>query len=449
MHNPFRASVASANMTMEDTEEGGGGAGEMEIDLSSWGVDSLIVKDKDAKGKGKAKSVISPSEQPPLSSVSAHLPRRELGVEQKPTLRSRAMSLGDFDQHIMEEEEDTARPKSYASPLDLVGMAPQKLRSSSFSGPQTLQQSVPFPSRSPAPAEILPLPADPDDLDARPALHQRTHSSASWDSKFMLRDEAVAKRGRSNSNATMNSMNSKMLLDDQNPFALRPPSVASRFDPKAAAHARTLSNATLGTLGTRMMMDNDQDAASMYTTGAPDPGAQRFSTTLELLRPKVLVMPSPLQNAPVSRQPDPYAASERNGFTVLTDGKPLPPGAKSARPRSAALPSSPGVPIASNSFTPNPRMNLTNSQLMFRNALTGADGQRDVTYEDIDGDIPRATQDGQQVYPFDDGVAPVMEFPEAGLELIGAQGKPPGKLYGKSLIDDLESRKLALKNKQR
>ena len=53
------------------------------------------------------------------------------------------------------------------------------------------------------------------------------------------------------------------------------------------------------------------------------------------------------------------------------------------------------APIASNSFTPNPRNSLTLSQLTFRNTLL-VDGQRDVAYADIDTRLKRATEDGEQ-----------------------------------------------------
>jgi hypothetical protein len=111
------------------------------------------------------------------------------------------------------------------------------------------------------------------------------------------------------------------------------------------------------------------------------------------------------------------------------------------------LPSSGNGPIASNSFTPNPRMNLSLSQLTFRNTLL-VGGQRDVAYDDIDGGMARATEDGQQIYL----EPPVIENPTpefTPMEDPSVPSRPAGKLYGKSLIDDLESRKANMRSKQR
>lgn len=76
------------------------------------------------------------------------------------------------------------------------------------------------------------------------------------------------------------------------------------------------------------------------------------------------------------------------------------------------------------------------------------DGQRDIAYSDLDTPLPRATEDGEQVQleiPEEEEVPPT----EVPLDSIIPAGRPAGKLYGKSLIDDLESRKAAMKSKQR
>lgn len=93
-------------------------------------------------------------------------------------------------------------------------------------------------------------------------------------------------------------------------------------------------------------------------------------------------------------------------------------------------------------------MNLSLSQLTFRNNLT-VGGQRDIAYNDIDGEIPRALEEGEQVQ-----LAPTTPTMEVEMALpIPAEDpgprRPAGKLYGKSLIDDLESRKAQMKSKQR
>ena len=78
------------------------------------------------------------------------------------------------------------------------------------------------------------------------------------------------------------------------------------------------------------------------------------------------------------------------------------------------------------------------------------DGQRDVAYADIDERLKRATEDGEQV-TLDVEEPPVVAQP-TGTPLPEppvSPGRPPGKLYGKSLIDDLQARKAEMKAKQR
>ncbi|KAJ4478049.1 hypothetical protein J3R30DRAFT_3478477 [Lentinula aciculospora] len=400
-------------------------AGELDLDLTSWGLDAFMSKDKNGKGKGKAKSL--PSAQP-LSAVQAHYPKTNdvLGEIQRRPRATRSMSVGNYDLLSPAEE---MRRKSFGSPLDLSGMEVpasfQRPVASTSQNPaydglafedeeaNPAMGSIPFPTtsvRSPSPMTL--------DYDK----HRRTYSTASFDSK-----SALGPRLRATSNGTMEPA-------DDNPFVLAPPSRASKFDPKAAAHARTISNASLGS---RMLLEND---GASVMTGRP-PLESRYSTAMELLRPKVLVMPSPLQstNAP------PPPPKGRDGF-MLADAPPMPPGARTST-RTPIL-GSPTVPVPSNSFTPNPRLNLSLSQLTFRNNLT-VGGQRDITYNDIDGELPRAIEDGEQMRL---STTPTMEMDMAlpiPSENASGPRRPAGKLYGKSLIDDLESRKAGMKSKQR
>ena len=197
------------------------------------------------------------------------------------------------------------------------------------------------------------------------------------------------------------------------------------------------------------MLGDDDGVASAYDGR---PGRERLYSRAELMRPKVLVMPSPLQSASPPVQPEPSPSFPREGFTLSSDGRPLPPGAKTTGRRASSTLSvlnpsdSLEAPVASNSFTPNPRMSLTLSQLTFRNTLM-VDGTRDVAYADIDGKLKRATEDGEQILP-------EPEIPE-GVPSVVVDGpppdrsRPPGKLLGRSLIDDLEARKVEMKSKQR
>ncbi|KAJ7937085.1 hypothetical protein B0H13DRAFT_1944138 [Mycena leptocephala] len=445
LRNPFGADESG---DYEDEEgEGDEDENELEVDLSSWGLDAFMPKDKESKGaKRRSRTATLPNPHPVLS-VRSH--QGYNGEAPPPRRTTRSMSVGNLD-HLANNAEDNRR-KSFGSPLDLEQVEPisfQRTRSASHSFGQPLaapspplHDSVPFPTgsvRSPSPqprqddfrSSVFTSRFDPN---SQP--FERQHSSASMDPRSVLRDdddEDAGPRRRTISNSSMN-----LLADENNPFALRPPSTMSKFDPKAAAHARTMSNASMGT---RMMLD---DASVM--TGQ---GRDRRYSTLELLRPKVLVMPSPLQ--PASGPIAPPPSQTRDGFLSSAD-PPLPPGARSVRRSSAAFtsidPSS--APTASNLFTPNPRMNLTLSQLTFRNTLL-VGGQRDVTYSDIDGNLPRAFEDGVQVQQ----TMPLMED-EAIPQTVAPSddqlkpNRPAGKLFGKSLIDDLESRKAEMRTKQR
>ncbi|KAJ7700076.1 hypothetical protein B0H17DRAFT_925834 [Mycena rosella] len=360
------------------------------------------------------------------------------------------MSVGNLDHLINVPDLEDNRRKSFGSPLDLERVEPtfQRNRAASHSFVQTLSatsppphHSVPFPTgsvRAPSPqprTDDFRSSVFTSRFDPKSQPHERRQSYVSMDPRSILRgdgdDEDMEPRLRTTSNGSMN------LLADDNPFALRPPSTMSRFDPKAAAHARTMSNASMGS---RMMLD---DASVM--TGQ---GRERRYSTLELLRPKILVMPSPLQ--PTSGGIVPSSSQARDGFLSSSD-PPLPPGARSARRSSQVLSAidRSSAPAASNLFTPNPRMNLTLSQLTFRNTLL-VGGQRDVTYSDIDGDLPRALEDGVQVQqtmpvPEPETVPQVATPSEDQLK----PNRPAGKLFGKSLIDDLESRKAMMRTKQR
>ncbi|KAJ3843683.1 hypothetical protein F5878DRAFT_706677 [Lentinula raphanica] len=405
-------------------------AEEMDLDLTSWGLDAFMSKDKNAKGKGKAKSL--PSTQP-LSAVQAHFPKTNdvLGEVQRRPRATRSMSVGNYDLLSPAEE---MRRKSFGSPLDLTGMeVPASFQRPVASTSQSLAYDglaydglAPDDEEPRAAAGSIPFPTtsirSPSPMTLGDDKHRRNYSTASFDSKMAM----SARHLRTTSSGTMEPM-------EDNPFSIAPPSRASKFDPKAAAHARTMSNASLGS---RMLLEND---GASVMTGRP-PLESRFSTTRELLRPKVLVMPSPLQSANVPPPPP----KGRDGF-ILADAPPLPPGART----STRIPSlgSPSVPVPSNSFTPNPRLNLSLSQLTFRNNLP-VGGQRDIAYIDIDGEIPRAAVEGEQVQL---STTPTME-PEIALpipsETTGPY-RPAGKLYGKSLIDDLEIRKAGMKSKQR
>ena len=350
--------------------------------------------------------------------------------------------------------------------------------------------TIPFPSTSPDPQEeeerlnsfSLPLLSPTSRFDPKAATHNRAMSNASVGSYPLLdpgreRTMSGATRGaednvfallpptgtsrfdpkapsdaRPMSRASLvapsflehrervtsfASMGTESPHDENNPFLLPPPSPTrtSRFDPKAAAHARTMSNASIGS---RLPPDGDCMPVADNQPLEQDHRQTRRYSRMELMRPKVLVMPSPLQGS------EDYTSPQvPEGFQLSTVGPPLPPGAKSAgRPVTHLMPPSMSGPVASNSFTPNPRLNMSLSQLTFRNSLM-VGGQRDVAYEDIEGGLRRAKDDGEQIYQEEDIEEEIAE------EQKQAQGKAPGKLYGRSLMDELEARKQKMKSKQR
>ncbi|KAJ6613463.1 hypothetical protein B0H10DRAFT_2177198 [Mycena sp. CBHHK59/15] len=439
LRNPFGADETGEY----DDDELDEGEDELEVDLSSWGLDAFMPKDKESRNAKRRSRALDLPNPYPVMSVPSH---QAYAHDTVPRRTGRSMSVGNLDQLTNHEEN---RRKSFGSPLDLEQMEPvpfQRNRAASHTfiqslpAPPPLLHSVPFPTgsvRSASPEPKQDSSSFTSKFDPNTQAHERQHSSASLEPNTVLRrkQDKVAGHSRAISSATMNS---QTLLADDNPFALRPPSIMSRFDPKAAAHARTMSNASMGS---RMMLD---DGGSIMT----GQNQERRYSTLELLRPKILVMPSPLQ--PTSGAGAPPPSQTRDGFLTSTDGTPLPPGARSTRRASATLSAiDVSAPTASNLFTPNPRMNLSLSQLTFRNTLL-VGGQRDVTYSDIDGNLPRAMEEGEQVQqsmPLTEAeTLPQITTPA---DDQSKPSRPAGKLFGKSLIDDLESRKAAMRTKQR
>jgi hypothetical protein len=73
-------------------------------------------------------------------------------------------------------------------------------------------------------------------------------------------------------------------------------------------------------------------------------------------------------------------------------------------------------------------------------------GQRDVAYADIDSGLRRATEEGDQVIE----EVPEEEIARPVTVVVDEQdSRPPGKLYGRSLVDELERRKATMRSKQR
>jgi len=128
----------------------------------------------------------------------------------------------------------------------------------------------------------------------------------------------------------------------------------------------------------------------------------------------------------------------REGFHLTSDGPPLPPGAKAGSKSAFTIPD--GSP-----FTPNPGSSLSLAQLTFRPTLYE---NEEGGYSDLSTRMPRATEEGEQVQepesPVGEGPPIVDVMPDNSRNSRG-----PGKLYGRSLIDDLENRKAEIRGKRR
>lgn len=432
LRNPFHADTTSDGHEEEDGEEG------LEVDLTSWGLDAFIPKDKkSAKAKGKQPA-------PAVGSTrAAHIPATNnyepsLTSPRHGLITSKSISLGgDFEALESFAPHERQRRRSFGSPLDLVGMEPSGLpfhhrrRDSQTSQTPPQPMMVPFPSgsiRSPSPG------TDQAYGETLAHVHNRTYSSGTMNSRFHV-DDLRRSANDLRYDMTSDALGTEKPVED-NPFAIQNPSHTSRFDPKVSSRARSYSNATMGS---RVMPEND---AFSVVTEDPVVRERRYST-LELLRPKVLVMPSPLQ--PISMHEQTVLRSKvQDGFERTTDA-PLPPGARATRRLSSvSILDAGNAMIASNIFTPTPYADLTLSQKTFRSTLAvpGA-----VSYQDLNN-LPRATEEGEQAV-FDPVVKDITVPDVPALDADGKIARPAGKLYGKSLIDDLESRKAQMRSKQR
>ncbi|KAG9127673.1 hypothetical protein FRC07_010898 [Ceratobasidium sp. 392] len=425
----------------EDAPEGG-------MDLSSWGLDKFVVKpgqEKEGLQSGQAtvdrrESVLSrapsdflpnPFARTPTPSVGLHTPADTVsGLPKRPTHTHRHSDFGAGhafldaqgsrdDLQLARRPSLKDRPRSVANPLDLAEYRAngphvplEKRRQSVGILPS---ESIPFPStESPAPL------ADNNDQDlpnpfAVPLPQERL---SRFDPKVQ---QSQSQLGLPTSQGDAASVRTGIMREGTAPI-------------------RTYSNASMGS---RALLDDFKDDGASYMTGQPldGPPENKMLSRMELMRPKVLVMPSPLQGS----EPQPRTAPRPAGFMLSSDGTPLPPGAQSgprpgARPLAGAGPSRSAMSVMGSTFTPNPRDTMSLSQLTFRNTLM-VDGTRDVTYNDIDGQLRRAADEGEQVQQDWDDYDAETEAPQPE--------RPAGRLYGRSLMDDLQDRKAQIHGRQR
>ncbi|KIJ56947.1 hypothetical protein M422DRAFT_238534 [Sphaerobolus stellatus SS14] len=490
LRNPFGGEDLESERADDDDEYEQYEEEEIEVDLDAWGMsDFLGNKEKDKQNSKKQRAEkrarrVSKAQSEMLLSTSHSASR---GTDEFGRLgssghlpqgtRSKSMGgLGGLPDDIQAlrggliASEADFRRRTLSGPMDIMGRQTpdfaqrsrppidrNQTRSATPHGASPLQ--IPFPTQEQdedyRSTFELPLNGTTSRFDPKSA-HMRTVSNGSLGSTVMLggqdparqtvfsQDEdayaadafAVASDRASRFDPRPSMDNRRMsrasiggtiggtqALEDENPFSLPPPSPTrtSRFDPKAVAYTRTMSDASLGS---RLPPDADRmSIASGQLLDAP-PQPRRLSRH-DLLRPKVLIMPSPLQDLEAASVPPP--ADVPVGFHKTIIGPPLPPGAKGN----------------SNTLTPNPRQALSLAQITFRNSLMTTTGQRDPTFNDIERNLRRAEQDGEQIYQEEDIEEELAE------EQKQAQGRAAGKLYGRSLMDELEARKEKLRSKQR
>ncbi|KAI0701812.1 hypothetical protein BC835DRAFT_178563 [Cytidiella melzeri] len=439
LDSAYRKSIASVDnlrnpFGRDSTIEGGSTGEEIEVDLASWGLDAF-----DEKTKKKGKRLQRQESDAASVLPNPHPPLQNSPVRTRPPMSTRTMSMGNIPFLTSSSRDDMDLGAGDAFPDARTSISPAP---SSNTRRYSIGTALDFPNIQPSDPALMQHRRKSsghaliDGIPTAPPLFGVPFPTA-------LGEEDDGGLAYDAPDGAVNS----------NPFSVRPPSPdrASRFDPKSR-RSRVISNASLGT----MMLGDDsprpEDSISMIS---PKPGRDRPYSRLELMRPKVLVMPSPLQGSAPTTPAVPQEG--RDGFQITQDGPPLPAAARSNARNSVMDLLSPPLSNSSTGgggyFTPNPRASLTLSQLTFRNSLM-VDGQRDVAYTDIDERLQRAKEEGEQVQVPDvqsiHPQMPTLEVTDADeFEQMKKDRRPAGKLYGKSLIDDLEARKAEMKGKQR
>lgn len=235
---------------------------------------------------------------------------------------------------------------------------------------------------------------------------------------------------------------------------------ASRFDPKS----QSISSRMTPVQGGSDFGDNEDQRRQSIEQQADDVGrrlpgkrgkptkprptslahfnqTRRLSTTptSSIFLPPVLVMPGPLDpSAAGPSRSRSNSVSGRAGFVEM-DSKPLPASFTSRPPHVHSTSSSSFVTAAASPALPTKRLSL--AQKTFRASLV-VDGKRGNEF------MGGALEEGERGWELDEdaGLESVLEGP-------GARGegdyRGPGSLYGRSLMEVLEERKIAMKSKQK
>ncbi|WVF71818.1 hypothetical protein IAT40_006626 [Kwoniella sp. CBS 6097] len=428
-----------------------------DVDVARWGLPSHLVVEEERKAKEKKKDR---PESTRRSTVPHHTPQPTPSPMNHSRIKSIHMSdvLDDTALHrqVMAETQaklegggDHRRALSYdrygASQAFAESDRSRRLADRPATAMGMQNRGTPERIRTISDPMMLPLPRSPvSAFDNRPM----SSLSRGWSSP---------PPGR---------MDQEEYVEDEeeqeppNPFALPapPPELGSRFDPKVLQHQRQPSSSSMPmTAGTdydprssRMSShmrcgegyfdDQQQQPPHSATSSShhrrsdereslrsptvvyndiPTPEAfgrplmaKRYSTSAKLqmdrstlLRPKTLIMPTPLANRPPPTIREPKLPE---GYTL--GEKPLPYEARTMGDR-------PGMPMSL-------------SQRTFRSSLMVGGTREDEFWV---GGAEEEGEVGVQSRELDEG----------------AIMRKPGKLYGKSLMDQLEARKAALKGRQR
>lgn len=344
-----------------------------EVDLAEWGLPDTLLPDQDAPQARPPLTVTTSGYTYKPATASAegrkHRKGRTVSFHAFPSIPHEEDGVEELRQQEPEEAAERPRPRSSMSMMNRG------------------RPTSPFAAPSPTSATFSPIdvargvPLPPSPGPAAPPLIEQPE-------------------------------------EEVNPFALPAPAGPrlSRFDPKASTpveRPRPVST-----------------ASGYFPSIEPHPHPHQPPAPVSRLRPRTLIMPSPLHGVLNPTQNQPRAA--RDGFTH--GAKPLPPGALT-RP---------------DSFVG--RMGETPSQRAFRGSLAvvGARDSRDfVGYEGIP---PSAEREGEiAVQQFGGREYDDDEEEEEGDEGEGEEGWRPETRYvrGPSLMDRLEARKAELKGKNR
>ncbi|KAF8341275.1 uncharacterized protein EI90DRAFT_3150440 [Cantharellus anzutake] len=406
------------------------------VDLGSWGLDSLIppkrkTKDKPAKRPG-------PSRVRPASEYLDNLPNA-----QSPQRISYAQDAFDVADGPSSSAGPRARPTrsrtaSFMNDLGFLGNASKEATHGTF--PMTGRPQTSY---------------IPSEFDGRAGiLGARPHS--------VMDSISVPFPTSRPATPGPDFRAAEGIEDSKFAIPLPPPERLSKFDPKAARRTRTESmgswisepglrenledRARTVSMGSRPLLGDGNDPGAMGRPVSVAPSQvteHRRLSRMKLLRPKVLIMPSPLRdlnNVEVSSKPDSRVGE---GFLETTGDRPLPAGFRestlAARPgvRPNTGPEALGKLPTSSHLMPNSRMSLSASQLMFRNSL-----RVDGNYLEDEQRLSRAQFDGEKIEMYN-------EDPDQIEAAYRELQHPTGKLLGHNLMDALAARKDEIKGKKR